>query len=139
MKFKAVNYIRLNSKIHLKYCSDNIFCLLDTNDSEQNEPFCGQICPLSIFFYQLPTLSINYNLWEFFFVVNKSLNTQMRLYGFEWQSTVANRIIRHWINFNFASAHFIQYRRLNQGILKGEVSPYHWPPVWLVWISLFYK
>ncbi len=20
-----------------------------------------------------------------------------------------------------------------QGILKGEVSPYHWPPVWLVW------
>ncbi len=24
-----------------------------------------------------------------------------------------------------------------QGILKGEVSLYHWPPVWLVWISLF--
>ncbi len=23
-----------------------------------------------------------------------------------------------------------------QGILKGEVSMYHWPPVWLVWISL---
>ncbi len=22
----------------------------------------------------------------------------------------------------------------NQGILKGEVSLYHWPPVWLVWI-----
>ncbi len=26
-----------------------------------------------------------------------------------------------------------------QGILKGEVSLYHWPPVWLVWKSLFYK
>ncbi len=26
-----------------------------------------------------------------------------------------------------------------QGILKVEVSLYHWPPVWLVWISLFCK
>ncbi len=26
-----------------------------------------------------------------------------------------------------------------QGILNGEVSLYHWPPVWLVWISLFCK
>ncbi len=26
-----------------------------------------------------------------------------------------------------------------QGILKGEVSLFHWPPVWLVWISLFCK
>ncbi len=26
-----------------------------------------------------------------------------------------------------------------QGILKGKVSLYHWPPVWLVWISLFCK
>jgi hypothetical protein len=26
---------------------------------------------------------------------------------------------------------------LTQGILKGEISLYHWPPVWLVWISLF--
>ncbi len=26
----------------------------------------------------------------------------------------------------------------NQGILKGEVSLYRWPPVWLVWISLFF-
>ncbi len=24
-----------------------------------------------------------------------------------------------------------------QGILKGEASLYRWPPVWLVWISLF--
>ncbi len=27
----------------------------------------------------------------------------------------------------------------HQGILKGEVSLYRWPPVWLVWISLFCK
>ena len=27
---------------------------------------------------------------------------------------------------------------LRQGILKGEVSLYHWPPVWLFWISLFF-
>jgi len=26
-----------------------------------------------------------------------------------------------------------------QGVLKGEVSRYCWPPVWLVWISLFCK
>jgi len=25
------------------------------------------------------------------------------------------------------------------GRLKGEVSMYHWPSVWLVWISLFCK
>jgi len=28
---------------------------------------------------------------------------------------------------------------LYQGILKREVSLYHWPPVWLAWISLFWK
>jgi hypothetical protein len=38
-------------------------------------------------------------------------------------------------NFYFTKF-FIQ---LNQGILKGKVSLYHWPPVWLVWISLFCK
>ncbi len=25
----------------------------------------------------------------------------------------------------------------NQGILKGKVSLYHWPPVWLVWNQLY--
>ncbi len=28
---------------------------------------------------------------------------------------------------------------LLQGMLKWEVSLYHWPPVWLVWINLFCK
>ena len=27
--------------------------------------------------------------------------------------------------------------RFRQGILKGEVSLYHWPPVWLVWNQLY--
>ncbi len=31
------------------------------------------------------------------------------------------------------------YYGMNQGILKGEVTLYHLPPVWLVWISLFCK
>ncbi len=26
---------------------------------------------------------------------------------------------------------------VRQGILKGDVSLYHWPPVWLIWISRF--
>jgi len=26
---------------------------------------------------------------------------------------------------------------IHQGILKGEVSLYHWPPVWLVWNQLY--
>jgi len=26
---------------------------------------------------------------------------------------------------------------LNQGILKGEVSLYGWPPVWLAWNQLY--
>jgi hypothetical protein len=43
--------------------------------------------------------------------------------------------------FSFCPTHIYQTRRkhFNQGILKGEVSLYHWPPVWLVWISLFCK
>ncbi len=32
-----------------------------------------------------------------------------------------------------------RFCNFGQGILKGEVSLYHWPPVWLVWISLFCK
>ncbi len=31
------------------------------------------------------------------------------------------------------------FEPLNQGILKGDVSLYCWPPVWLVWMSLFCK
>jgi hypothetical protein len=28
-------------------------------------------------------------------------------------------------------------KQARQGILKGEVSLYHWPPVWLVWNQLY--
>ncbi len=30
-----------------------------------------------------------------------------------------------------------QFHNINQGILKGEVSLYCWPPVWLVWNQLY--
>jgi hypothetical protein len=75
MKFKVVNYIRLNSKMfffRLKYCSDNIFCLLGTNDSEQNEPFCGQIFPLSAFF--LPTTHFEHKLKSMRFFCSKNFS-----------------------------------------------------------------
>jgi len=42
-----------------------------------------------------------------------------------------------FLNFFFAPDK--KARAFFQGILKGEVSLYHWPPVWLVWISLFCK
>ncbi len=31
------------------------------------------------------------------------------------------------------------FERSDQGMLKGEVSLYHWPPIWMVWISLLCK
>ncbi len=34
---------------------------------------------------------------------------------------------------------FWKRQALAQGTLKGEASLYHWPPVWLFWISLFCK
>jgi len=44
-----------------------------------------------------------------------------------------------WSNFemnNFVP--FMPFMLANiQGILKGEVSLYHWPPVWLVWNQLY--
>ncbi len=32
---------------------------------------------------------------------------------------------------------YLRLTKLVQGILKGEVSLYHWPPVWLFWNQLF--
>jgi hypothetical protein len=31
----------------------------------------------------------------------------------------------------------VKFWNSSQGILKGEVSLYHWPPVWLVWNQLY--
>jgi hypothetical protein len=38
--------------------------------------------------------------------------------------------------FNISSLPFTDTKRM-QGILKGEASLYHWPPVWLVWNQLY--
>ena len=48
-------------------------------------------------------------------------------------------------NLTLLRQHHLQYINMsrgdrewqNQGILKGEVSLYHWPPVWLVWNQLY--
>jgi hypothetical protein len=45
--------------------------------------------------------------------------------------TVFNRVCHHV----YSKGHFIC--DLSQGILKGEISLYHWPPVWLVWNKLY--
>ncbi len=36
--------------------------------------------------------------------------------------------VNRWVSFNW-----------KQGTLKGEVSLYCWPPVWLVWNQLYYN
>jgi hypothetical protein len=52
-----------------------------------------------------------------------------------WKS--AALIIQVFTNKNVLLLHHRDVH--SQGILKGEVSLYRWPPVWLVWISLFCK
>ncbi len=53
-----------------------------------------------------------------------------------WQN---NRLIiassRVWVQPPFALAEMAK----KQGILKEEVTLYHWPPVWLVWNQLYDK
>ena len=40
-------------------------------------------------------------------------------------------LLSYWIN------NIGKFVKRNQGILKGEVSLYSWPPVWLVWNQLY--
>jgi hypothetical protein len=46
---------------------------------------------------------------------------------------------RHDTQYNDTQHTDAQHYDTQQGILKGEISLYCWPPVWLVWISLFCK
>ncbi len=41
--------------------------------------------------------------------------------------------IHHWVSKSVSQHAWLLY----QGILKGEVSLYRWPPVWLVWNQLY--
>jgi len=44
----------------------------------------------------------------------------------------------HALSKAAVQSHITEYLwNLWQGILKGEVSLYHWPPVWLVWNQLY--
>jgi hypothetical protein len=45
----------------------------------------------------------------------------------------------HYADCHNTEGHNALINYNSQGILKGEVSLYNWPPVWLVWISLFCK
>ncbi len=42
-----------------------------------------------------------------------------------------------WQFFSLYASSDSTTQSLNQGILKGEVSLYRWPPVWLVWNQLY--
>ncbi len=56
------------------------------------------------------------------------------------QTRYLNRRIFFWMSTLSYSILYLCIYKLHgcsQGILKGEVSLYHWPPVWLVWISCF--
>jgi hypothetical protein len=49
-----------------------------------------------------------------------------------WGHTqVARALLSRWPACLLPSAH------PGKGILKGEVSLYHWPPIWLVWKQLY--
>jgi hypothetical protein len=53
-----------------------------------------------------------------------------------WSKLVSKWDQQYW-SFPFSKASLLRYNGQNQGKLKGEVSLYHWPPVWLVWNQLY--
>ncbi len=59
----------------------------------------------------------------------------------KYTSTVSRLSWNPKVFIKSASGHTVSlnWHNLKQGILKGEVSLYRWPPVWPVWISLFCK
>jgi hypothetical protein len=56
-----------------------------------------------------------------------------------WQFKTSDINAVTFLYFLHPSTNVVWIRTLDQGILKGEVSLYHWPPVWLVSINLFCK
>jgi len=53
--------------------------------------------------------------------------------------TLAGPIRKFWWKWSVANTALSYNQSLNQGILKGEVSLYRWPPVCLVWNQLHYN
>jgi hypothetical protein len=51
--------------------------------------------------------------------------------------TLAGPIRKFWWKWSVANTALSYNQSLNQGILKGEVSLYRWPPVCLVWNQLY--
>jgi len=79
-----------------------------------------------------------------------TLPRRRRLWRLATRPTMKRTPIAHWAhqfpcnqnNLNFYRARMpsvclVCLCRTGQGILKGEGSLYHWPPVWLVWNQLY--
>ncbi len=99
-----------------------------------------------------------YDNWQFLFLFAKQSNRRSTV---QWYFPFSVPWSSWWwylVLFNFQSSMILAVKTgglhyknmmivnddchewcLYQGILNGEVSLYHWPPVWLVWICLFCK
>ena len=55
-----------------------------------------------------------------------------------WPAKSYRKMIWAWLQTLLLNSFAVKYC-IGQGILKGEILLYRWPPVWLVWISLFCK
>jgi hypothetical protein len=62
-----------------------------------------------------------------------ALNTNFRTNRLEFKTIL---IFTYWITI-LTDLTANTYKQMLQGIIKGEVSLYHWPPVWLVWTQLY--
>ncbi len=91
-----------------------------------------------------------------FNIITIALRVYLRHYidGIQHNGT-RDRVSLCWVSrfiYYFAECRYAQFRYAEcrgatssalftfgqvQGILKGEVSLYHWPPVWLVWNQLY--
>ncbi len=113
----------------------------DSNRTEQIRHLCRRTAVLSCY------RCLKHWFWKNKqqIVINYNFNHQMSLSKSKfWYSNNCLHFSKWAVPLDFESLAKIEleccYRIANeliQGILKGEVSLYCWPPVWLVLISLF--
>ncbi len=73
------------------------------------------------------------DFFSFFSMLSKGSFTFVKFFG----KNIISSIL--WFCPPLLAPSYLCHFGLHQGMLKGEVSMYHWPPVGLVWISLFCK
>jgi hypothetical protein len=125
---------------HLKTSPLSLFCFSQLSMLNQLGSSLVSMwkCQLMCFIYSIcffPKLKIWNALerkikrvyWSFSWAFSFCLTDQIRLVytPLKWENRVQWDYQK---SYNYSS-----------GNTKGEVSLYHWPPVWLVWISLFCK